>query len=69
MLWYLHLCTVPGTIVTDYFDNGTGIMIETENGGGKFTEVSLNPIGTITDISMIEKANELHKKANESCFG
>lgn len=68
MLWYLHLCTVAGIIVTDYIDNATGIMIETENGGGKFTEVTLNPIVTITNISMTEKANELHKKANELCF-
>jgi organic hydroperoxide reductase OsmC/OhrA len=68
MLWYLHLCAVAGIIVTDYIDNATGIMTETENGGGKFTEVSLSPIVTITDISMTEKANKLHKKANELCF-
>jgi len=68
MLWYLHLCAVAGIIVTDYIDHATSIMIETANGGGKFTEVTLNPTVTITDISMTEKANELHKKANELCF-
>ena len=68
MLWYLHLCAVAGIIVIDYIDNATGTMIETVNGGGKFTEVTLNPKVTITDISMIEKAKELHKKANELCF-
>ncbi len=68
MLWYLHLCAVAGIIVTDYIDNATGIMVETANGGGKFTEVTLHPTVTITDISMTEKANELHKKANELCF-
>jgi len=68
MLWYLHLCAVAGVIVTDYIDNATGIMIETANGGGKFTEATLNPIVTITDISKKEKANELHKKANELCY-
>ena len=68
MLWYLHLCAVAGVIVTAYIDNATGIMIETANGSGKFTEVTLNPTVTITDISMTEKANELHKKANELCF-
>ncbi len=68
MLWYLHLCVVAGIIVTHYIDNATGIMIETANGGGKFTEVTLNPMVTVTDISMIEKANELHKNANELCF-
>ncbi len=68
MLWYLHLCAESKVIVVDYLDTATGIMIETSNGGGYFTEVTLNPIVTVTEISMIEKANELHKKANELCF-
>lgn len=68
MLWYLHLCSEAGVIVTDYEDNATGIMLETSNGGGRFSEVTLNPIVTVTEESMISKANELHKKANELCF-
>jgi len=68
MLWYLHLCAVASIIVTDYIDHATAIMIETANGGGKFTAATLNPIVTITNILMTEKANELHKKANELCF-
>ena len=68
MLWYLHLCAVSGIIGTNYIDHATGIMIETINGGGKFSEATLNPIVTITDISLSEKANELHKIANEMCF-
>lgn len=68
MLWYLHLCSEAGIIVMDYVDNATGIMTETVNGGGQFTEVTLNPTVTVADQSMIDKANELHKKANELCF-
>lgn len=68
MLWYLHLCAEAGIVVTDYLDNATGTMTETVNGGGHFTEVVLNPSVTITDESMIDKANELHRKANERCF-
>lgn len=68
MLWYLHLCAGAKVVVVDYMDNATGIMIETSNGGGHFKEVTLNPIVTVIEISMIEKANELHKKANELCF-
>lgn len=68
MLWYLHLCTEAGVIVVDYIDNATGIMIETSNGGAQFTEVILNPIVTVTEQVMVDKANELHKKANELCF-
>ena len=68
MLWYLHLCAEAGIVVMDYLDNATGTMTETANGGGRFTEVVLNPSVTITDGSMIDKANELHIKANELCF-
>ena len=68
MLTYLHLCAVAGVIVTDYIDNATGIMVDTSNGGGQFTEVTLNPIVTVKEQSMVDKANELHKKANELCF-
>ncbi len=68
MLWYLHLCAEAGVVVVDYEDNPTGIMIENDNGSGKFTEVVLQPIVTVNDKSMIELANELHHKANENCF-
>ena len=68
MLWYLHLCSEAGIIVTDYVDNATGTMIETSNGSGHFTKVTLNPTVMVSQSSMIERANELHKKANEFCF-
>jgi len=68
MLFYLHLCAVNKIIVTEYLDNATGIMEESKSGSGKFTKVTLHPKVTITDKNMIEKANELHKKANELCF-
>ena len=68
MLWYLHLCSDAGIVVTDYIDDATGTMIESSNGGGQFTEVTLNPIVTVTEESMIEKANELHQRANELCY-
>jgi len=67
-LWYLHLCSLHKIIVTEYLDNATGIMEETKNGSGKFTEVVLNPKVKITDENMIEKANELHEEANKMCF-
>jgi len=68
MLQYLHLCAISGVVVFDYVDSVTGIMIETEDGGGKFTEVTLNPIVTVTNKSMCDKAYALHKKASELCF-
>jgi organic hydroperoxide reductase OsmC/OhrA len=68
MLWYLHLCARAGVIVVSYVDNATGIMMETSKGRVQFSEVTLNPAITVTESSMVEKANELHKKANELCF-
>lgn len=68
MLWYLHFCSEAGIIVTNYIDHATGIMSETANGSGHFTEVVLHPTVTVTEESMIEKAIELHQKANEFCF-
>jgi organic hydroperoxide reductase OsmC/OhrA len=68
MLSYLHLCAVSGVVVTDYVDHATGTMIQTPDGGGHFSEITLNPVVTVTENSMTQKANELHKKANELCF-
>lgn len=68
MLSYLHLCAVSGVIVTEYIDHAKGTMIYTSDDGGHFSEVTLNPIVTVTENSMRKKADELHKKANELCF-
>lgn len=68
MLWYLHLCAEAGVVVVEYVDNASGIMEETAEGGGRFVEVSLHPVVTVADASMIERANTLHHKANELCF-
>ncbi len=68
MLWYLHLCSEAGIVVVNYVDYATGTMVETSGGGGYFTEVVLNPVVEVSKSSMTEKANELHKKANEMCF-
>jgi organic hydroperoxide reductase OsmC/OhrA len=68
MLWYLHLCAEAGVVVIDYRDTAKGLMVETPNGGGRFSAVTLCPVVTVSDASMVEKANELHHKANELCF-
>ncbi len=68
MLWYLHLCSDAGVVVIDYEDIATGTMQETNDGGGYFTELTLSPTIIVSDRSMIEKANELHDKANKLCY-
>ncbi len=68
MLWYLHLCSEAGVIVTDYTDNATGIMLEGSDGGGRFTDVTLRPRVIVKESSMVERAKNLHKNANDLCF-
>jgi len=68
MLWYLHLCTVNDVIVLEYIDHPKGRMEEDANGSGRFTEVVLHPEVVVSKPNMIEKANELHHKANKMCF-
>jgi len=68
MLWYLHLCAVNGVVVVDYRDEATGVMEENKDGSGQFVEVTLHPEVTVTDQSMVEKANDLHHQANKMCF-
>lgn len=68
MLWYLHLCAEAGVIVTSYSDRATGIMEESTEDGGRFTEVTLFPSVTVKEKGMIEKANAIHEEANRRCF-
>ena len=68
LLSYLYSCSLEGIVVTSYADNATGIMIDNESGGGSFKEVTLNPICTVADESMVEKAIELHHKAHAICY-
>lgn len=68
MLWYLHLCSEEGVVVADYVDNAAGTLVDNAGDGGYFSEVTLNPVVTVTESEMMERANELHKKANQLCF-
>jgi len=68
MLWMLHLCADAGIVVTEYSDTASGVMSEEPDGGGRFTEVTLHPLMTITDESRIAEVEALHDKAHELCF-
>jgi organic hydroperoxide reductase OsmC/OhrA len=43
-------------------------MIETEDGGGRFAEVTLKPVVTVTSNTDIKQAEQLHEKAHHLCF-
>ena len=68
MLWYLHLCADANIVVVAYTDCAKGTMIEARDSGGQFYEVLLRPIVTISDISKISAAEELHARAHKLCY-
>jgi organic hydroperoxide reductase OsmC/OhrA len=68
MLSYLHVCAAAGVVVTAYEDAPYGLMAQTENGGGHFTEVVLRPSVTVASAGMAGEAEELHAEASEKCF-
>ena len=68
MLWFLHLCSEAGVIVLEYSDSATGIMLESNDGNGRFAEVVLHPRVKVKEAWMVEKADALHDKAHHFCF-
>jgi organic hydroperoxide reductase OsmC/OhrA len=68
MLAYLHECANAKIVVLEYHDDASGIMEETANGGGRFTEVVLRPSVVVEDPNHIEQASALHHHAHELCF-
>ena len=67
MLWYLHLCAVKGVTVVAYEDAAEGTMVEAP-GNGRFTEVVLRPVVTVTADSDAGRARDLHGRAHDECF-
>jgi organic hydroperoxide reductase OsmC/OhrA len=67
LLSYLHVAASNGVIVTEYTDSATGTMVQTADGGGHFTTVTLRPRVTIAggDVAL---ALALHKEASTKCF-
>jgi len=57
MLWFLHLCSEAGIVVLSYIDKAEGIMTETADGSGRFSEVILMPeIANSVNFDVLHKA-------------
>ena len=67
MLSYLHMATVAGVVVTAYTDAAEGTMAS-EGDGGRFVEVVLRPVVTISAASDPGKAEAAHEAAHHACF-
>ncbi len=68
MLWYLHLCCTEGIVVQAYQDIAEGVMVEAGDGGGRFTEVVLQPEITLAPGANLGRARALHAEAHAKCF-
>jgi organic hydroperoxide reductase OsmC/OhrA len=67
MLWYLHLAGVAGVVVTNYVDAAMGTLLD-RGDDGRFTEVVLHPVVTITADSDPVRAASVHEDAHHACF-
>jgi organic hydroperoxide reductase OsmC/OhrA len=67
LLSYLHVAAMNGIVVTSYTDAATGVMEQTNDGGGHFTSVTLRPVVTIAGGD-VELALGLHAEAARQCF-
>ena len=68
MLWYLHLCSDAGIVVTGYTDEAHGVMVQDASGGGRFREVTLRPTVTLAPGSDSNRGEALHADAHRRCF-
>ncbi len=67
MLWYLHLCSDAGVVVTAYVDDAEGTLELGRGGEGRFSSATLHPRVTIAAGS-VETATQLHEAAHAKCF-
>ncbi|MBB6173225.1 organic hydroperoxide reductase OsmC/OhrA [Nocardiopsis mwathae] len=68
MLSYLALAVAAKVNVVAYEDRATGTMVTRADSSGDFSEVTLHPVVTVADASMVEVAEKLHRRANQVCF-
>ncbi|MFK8052544.1 MAG: OsmC family protein [Woeseiaceae bacterium] len=67
-LWFLHLCSDAGVVVTSYRDQPIGEMKTDATGSGQFTSVTLRPTVETRDSLPAQKLEALHDAAHDKCF-
>ena len=68
MMSYFYVCSQNGIELIAYEDQAIGTLELKPNGSGAFTSVVLNPVVTVSNKEMIDKALQLHYEANALCF-
>jgi len=67
LLSYLYVAVQNGVVVESYTDAAEGVLVTTPDGGGRFREVVLRPVVTISSGDP-DRAAALHAEANRLCF-
>ena len=67
LLSYLYVAVANGIVVESYTDDAEGFLVTTPDGGGRFREVVLRPVVTIS-AGDPELALSIHAEASEKCF-
>ncbi len=67
MLWYLHLCSEAGIVVSAYRDQAEGTLELGADGSGRFTAATLRPHVRL-QAGDPEVALRLHDAAHRRCF-
>ncbi|ACQ80429.1 OsmC family protein [Beutenbergia cavernae DSM 12333] len=76
MLWFLHLASTSGVVVTSYSDRALGTMRVETGGAGQFVEVVLHPRVELARRDASDGAEPvddaalavLHERAHDHCF-
>ena len=67
LLSYLYVAVANGVVVESYDDRAEGVLVTTADGGGRFREVVLRPVVTIS-AGDPEVAHRIHADAHRLCF-
>lgn len=68
MLWYLHLASDAGLVVSSYVDKPIGNGETLDNGAGRFLSAVLRPEIELQQGADLELASALHHKVSDFCF-
>ena len=68
MLWYLHLASDAGIVVTAYADTPEGVGEVSPDGAGRFVAATLRPRITVQAGADMERAHAIHHEIHKVCF-
>lgn len=68
MLWFLHLASAAGIVVTDYTDDPLGVGESAPDGTGRFVRAVLRPRITLAPGSDVAAADAIHAHVGAHCF-